>query len=159
MGIVQFGFLMCGPPCSLFIFLSAPVHKRSASQPWGDLAKPNIRRANTIMSNLAIILAIAHERFVFIGMLSFDLAFWGGNQEIQNPRPGGHCARGSKPRNPRSLDRALKWALYLGSSLHLLDHHGPSWTLMGPPSSTLPAPPSHGLIVLACLIPCGCSSI
>ena len=73
MSIVQFGFLMCGPPCALFIYLSCSVHKRSKSQPWGNHEKDSVRRANVIMINLAIILTIAHERFVFIGMLSLDL--------------------------------------------------------------------------------------
>ena len=132
MSIVQFGFLMCGPPCSLFIFLSSSVHKRSKSQPWGNPEKGSVRRANVIMINLAIILTIAHERFVFIGMLSLDLAIvW--------------------------VDTLL--GTLLGSFLPSLTLHGPSWPLMDPPRPPLHLGPFHGMTPLAFVIPYGCSSI
>ena len=58
------------------------------------------------MINLAVILTIAHERFVFIGMLSLDLGIvW--------------------------VDTFL--GTLLGSSLPSLTLHGPSWPLMDPP--------------------------
>lgn len=118
MSIVQFGFLMCGPPCALFIYLSCSVHKRSKSQPWGNHEKDSVRRANVIMINLAIILTIAHERFVFIGMLSLELGIvW--------------------------VDTFL--GTLLGSFLPSLTLHGPSWPLMDPPRPPLPHGPFHGM--------------
>ena len=74
LSIKQFGFLMCGPPCGLFIFLSISYHQRSQKQPWGDLGKLYVRQANQIMINLVVLMAIAHERFVFLGKPSSYLS-------------------------------------------------------------------------------------
>lgn len=56
---------MCGCPCSLFVFMSSSVHKRSCAMPYGDQALPKIRRINQLVVNLTVLLALAHTRGVF----------------------------------------------------------------------------------------------
>ncbi|CAK9002062.1 unnamed protein product [Durusdinium trenchii] len=41
--MVEYGMILCGPPCGLFVFLSASYHRRSMDFPYGDQSKPKIR--------------------------------------------------------------------------------------------------------------------
>jgi hypothetical protein len=66
------GWLMCGSPCGLFVFISSAFHRRSAFMPYGDQFKAKIRAANQLVINLIILLAVAHSRSVFIMFLSAD---------------------------------------------------------------------------------------
>lgn len=64
------GWLMCGSPCGLFVFISSAYHRRSAFMPYGDQFKAKIRAANQLVINLVILLAVAHSRSVFIMFLN-----------------------------------------------------------------------------------------
>ena len=59
------GLIMAGPPCSLWIFLSSSVHRRSDDCPEGDTSNRKVRMSNLIVRNLAVLLAIADSRGVF----------------------------------------------------------------------------------------------
>ena len=58
------GLIMAGPPCSLFVFLSSSVHKRSTCCPEGDTSNASVRMANLIVRNLAVLLRLATSRGV-----------------------------------------------------------------------------------------------
>ena len=62
---VEFGWLLCGPPCHLYVFMSSSFHCRSIDFPYGDQSKFAVRRANQIVINLLAMLCIAHSRKVF----------------------------------------------------------------------------------------------
>lgn len=62
---VEYGWIMCGSPCGLFVFMSSSYHMRSVDFPYGDQDKPKIRASNQLVINLVILLAIAHSRRVF----------------------------------------------------------------------------------------------
>ena len=49
LGLRPGGVLGGGPPCSLFVFMSASVHKRTATNPSGDLCNAGVCRANRIV--------------------------------------------------------------------------------------------------------------
>ena len=60
---IQFGLSACrllpnaavllGPPCSLFVYLSSSLHKRSILGAWGDVRIKSVRMANQIVKNTA----------------------------------------------------------------------------------------------------------
>lgn len=66
--MVEYGMILCGPPCGLFVFLSASYHRRSMDFPYGDQSKPKIRGANQLVINLIVLLAVAHKRKIFFVM-------------------------------------------------------------------------------------------
>ena len=63
------GMILCGPPCSLFVFMSSSVHRRSGFIPYGDQSKRCVRAMNQLLINLVVLLALAHTRKQFILML------------------------------------------------------------------------------------------
>ena len=65
--------ILCGPPCGLFVFLSASYHRRSMDFPYGDQSKPKIRGANQLVINLIVLLAVAHKRKIFFVNFGFKL--------------------------------------------------------------------------------------
>ena len=62
---VQWGMLLCGPPCGLFVFLSSSYHRRSSLFPYGDQSNKKIRAANQLVINFLIILSVAESRQLF----------------------------------------------------------------------------------------------
>ena len=66
LNVVEYGFAMAGPPCSMFVFLSSGVHKRTAAQPNGDQSHKKVRLANLVASNALSIMKIMAARRVFV---------------------------------------------------------------------------------------------
>jgi len=58
------GIIVAGPPCSLFIFLSSPIHRRSPERPWGNTNYRSVRLANFIVHNMTTFLQLMSERGV-----------------------------------------------------------------------------------------------
>lgn len=56
--------LLCGIPCSLFVYMSSSVHKRSSKGPQGDESIDVVRAANAIASNAVELCRIASCRHV-----------------------------------------------------------------------------------------------
>ena len=54
----QRSIAVCGPPCSLWVFLSSSFHMRSKENPAGDDTKDAVVAANTIVTNLCMILIV-----------------------------------------------------------------------------------------------------
>lgn len=67
---VEFGWLLLGPPCGLFVFMSSSYHGRNCAFPYGDQEKKRVREANQIVINMLIMLCIAHYRRLFFLPLS-----------------------------------------------------------------------------------------
>ena len=59
------GLILLGPPCSLWVFFSSPFHKRTALNADGDLSKPAVRSANTLVRNVCLLLCIGHWRSLY----------------------------------------------------------------------------------------------
>lgn len=59
LGLAPGGFSMWAPPCSLWIFLSSSLHKRSALSPDGNTDHFSVRLANRIAINAAMALKAA----------------------------------------------------------------------------------------------------
>ena len=53
------------PPCSLFVWLSMSVHRRSAKHLLGDTANYKVRLSSLILANLVPLLRLASERSVW----------------------------------------------------------------------------------------------
>ena len=68
--IVERGFLMAGPPCSLMVSACASVHQRSFARPDGNLANRKVRLSNLIWDNFVIWAALA----CLWGVMSVDEA-------------------------------------------------------------------------------------
>ena len=64
MAVVTGGLLMWGPPCSMFIFLSSSIHKRSRRRPHGDEKRKSVRLANVIVRNMCFCIRLAIRRGV-----------------------------------------------------------------------------------------------
>ena len=60
----EHGLILAGPPCSLFIFLSSSVHKRSVSNPHGDCTRADVRLSNLVVTNFIHILLVCVPRGV-----------------------------------------------------------------------------------------------
>ncbi|CAE7458512.1 RHM1 [Symbiodinium natans] len=60
------GLVMGGPPCSLFVFMSSSIHRRSLDNPWGNTKYASVRLANRIVSNMAVVLDVLMQRDVHI---------------------------------------------------------------------------------------------
>jgi len=56
------GLLFGGPPCSLFVYLSYAVHRRSRQNPYGNTSNFVVRAANMIVQNWIVLLVICHVR-------------------------------------------------------------------------------------------------
>jgi len=56
MRIMEGGLLLGGPPCSLFIFLSSSMHRRSPAMPRGDESRRAVRLSNLVVDNCVVIL-------------------------------------------------------------------------------------------------------
>lgn len=63
--VLPFGLMIGGPPCSLWIFLSASVHGRTKGDASGNVANESVRLANLLVNNYCVLLAIAHLRKVY----------------------------------------------------------------------------------------------
>ena len=59
------GLIVAGPPCSMFVFISQSVHKRSQN-PAGDTSNWKTTMANRLVINLSILLVIAAARGVYM---------------------------------------------------------------------------------------------
>ena len=64
LSLVTFAFCWMAPPCSLWVFLSAGVHKRSALNPSGDTSRQDVRSSNTIVHRCCILARIMVCRLV-----------------------------------------------------------------------------------------------
>ena len=62
MRLKQHGLLFAGPPCSLFVFMSSSVHRRSARHPRGDERNFKVRLSNLIASNTTVVVPMAEKR-------------------------------------------------------------------------------------------------
>ena len=56
------GLVVTGPPCGWWIWLSSSKHKRTLNKPNGDLNNPGVRKANAIVENALVLLAVAQCR-------------------------------------------------------------------------------------------------
>jgi hypothetical protein len=64
--ILPFGFAMLGPPCSLWIFLSSSIHKRSPANRAGDYANLLVNFSNMINERPGATGAISSLRFLSV---------------------------------------------------------------------------------------------
>ena len=73
------GVIVAGPPCSLFIFLSSSIHRRSRRRPWGNQEYRSVRLSNCIVKNMTTFLQLMSQRRVHFvieqpfGSQMFDL--------------------------------------------------------------------------------------
>jgi len=58
------GVIVAGPPCSLFIFLSSSIHRRSPHRPWGNQEYRSVRLSNCIVRNMTTFLQLMSARHV-----------------------------------------------------------------------------------------------
>jgi hypothetical protein len=63
--LVPYGLLLAGPPCSLWIYMSKSFHGRSKTNPGGLEFKDKVAASNLLVSNLAVLIAIAISRKIF----------------------------------------------------------------------------------------------
>ena len=66
LSVVPWGMVLLGPPCSLFVWMSSNVHRRSAANPDGDTTNRLVREANIIVENCVILMCVAIERSLFV---------------------------------------------------------------------------------------------
>ena len=59
------GFIMAGPPCSLWTFLSSSYHKRTLERPQGDESNMKVQISNLIVRNLVALLQLATRLNVY----------------------------------------------------------------------------------------------
>ena len=63
LSLVVGGLVLLGPPCSLWVYMSSSVHRRSARNKFvGDTSKYVVRSANCVVRNTVLLLAIGHWR-------------------------------------------------------------------------------------------------
>ena len=84
------GFALLGPPCGLFVFISAAYHQRSWEFPYGNQSKKKIRGSNQLVINLLVLLAVAHCRHVYFLFLGFIfkthvIFVWGNFHRVWKP--------------------------------------------------------------------------
>ena len=73
---LPYGLLACGPPCSLFIWLSVSVHRRHVLPPRGDETNPKVYCANVITENCVAL--PLNEVNVFESLVCFAIACFFG---------------------------------------------------------------------------------
>ena len=56
------GLLVAGPPCSLWVYMSSSVHRRSKHAPEGDVANAKVRLANLVVRNVTVLLRLCTQR-------------------------------------------------------------------------------------------------
>ena len=66
MSLVLGGLILLGPPCSLWVFMSASVHRRTKCNTEGDCTKEAVRSANLLVRNICFLIALAHFRGIFV---------------------------------------------------------------------------------------------
>lgn len=59
--LVPGGVIVGGPPCSLFVWISSSVHKRTRQLPLGDETNFKVRMANRLTRNMATCLRVLHS--------------------------------------------------------------------------------------------------
>jgi len=57
--LVKGGLLAGGPPCSLFVWISSSIHKRTKENCEGDETNPKVRQANLIVYNVLVLSVVA----------------------------------------------------------------------------------------------------
>ena len=57
--------MMCGPPCSSWVFMNVANHCRDKACPWGDTDEEFVRVQSTLASNLVVLLLVATCRRVW----------------------------------------------------------------------------------------------
>ncbi len=62
--LVPFALAWFAPPCSLWIFLSAGVHKRTVMRPSGDTSRPDVVANNRIVHRCCVLMRILTARLV-----------------------------------------------------------------------------------------------
>ena len=65
LALVEGGLILLGPPCGLWVFMSKSVHKRTKRNPFGDLGREVVQKANCIVRNVTFLLAVAHYRNIY----------------------------------------------------------------------------------------------
>jgi len=63
----DWGIVLCGPPCSLWIFLSSNYHCRKKMAAEGDETKKEVLQANIVVQNLIVLLVICALRKAWVG--------------------------------------------------------------------------------------------
>eukprot|EP00441_Pelagodinium_beii_P021590 CAMPEP_0197654814 /NCGR_PEP_ID=MMETSP1338-20131121/39076_1 /TAXON_ID=43686 ORGANISM="Pelagodinium beii, Strain RCC1491" /NCGR_SAMPLE_ID=MMETSP1338 /ASSEMBLY_ACC=CAM_ASM_000754 /LENGTH=290 /DNA_ID=CAMNT_0043230329 /DNA_START=32 /DNA_END=904 /DNA_ORIENTATION=+ len=66
MALKEGGLLWVGPECRLFIFFSSSVHARNKTNRWGNVANPDVERANLEAILTAALIRLAASRHVRI---------------------------------------------------------------------------------------------
>lgn len=56
--LCEHGLLMVAPPCSLFVPISASVHRRKAEQPYGNINNKRVRMSTLIAQNCGILISL-----------------------------------------------------------------------------------------------------
>lgn len=64
LALVPYGLAWFAPPCSLWVFLSAGVHKRSMLRPSGDTSRLDVRQCNMIVDRCCLLMRILTLRAV-----------------------------------------------------------------------------------------------
>ena len=59
------GLMPSGPPCSMFVFMSSSLHRRSLRNPEGDTRTNRVKTANIIVYNFLVLACVATMRRVY----------------------------------------------------------------------------------------------
>ena len=110
LGLLPYGLLMAGFPCSWWIFLSSSLHQRSDDQPWGDVAHPKVRLSNLIMCNTTALVRALALRNIWV---VFE-------------QPSGSCARKTPTMMDLSVDLGLElvitWMIHFNHPMPKCTH-------------------------------------
>ena len=74
LSLCENALILSGPPCSLWVFMSQPYHRRTLENPIGDVSKEAVRLANCLVRNVTLLLSVAHfrKRFFVLEQPSFS---------------------------------------------------------------------------------------
>ena len=64
LALVPYGFCWLAPPCALWVFLSAGVHKRTCLRPSGDTSRLDVRECNAIVDRCCILIRLMTCRLI-----------------------------------------------------------------------------------------------
>ena len=64
--LVPGGVVLAGPPCSLYVFLSSSVHRRTIARPLGNTDHTKVRLSNLIVSNMCVAMKNVLQRGIKI---------------------------------------------------------------------------------------------
>ena len=93
LSLVPAALVLLGPPCSLWVFISSSIHRRTPTNATGDITRKCVRAANCLVRNVILLLCIAHFRLCY-----FILEQPSSSQMIHFPFMRSLCEQLSMPR-------------------------------------------------------------